>query len=165
MMRRMLALAAVGLAVVTASAFGQRPDSAFVGAWEGSAHITVDWTPQTELFVRIIIREDGGVTGTIGDANLTDARFFDNRGFLARSIRFAPNWIIEGRLSGFIIRAEDIRRESVRISVARKADTFEGSLSTSGTNDGGKDSMKLTASGLVLRRTLPVILSTQARIQ
>jgi hypothetical protein len=154
---RIAGLAALVLALSAAPAAAQRPDSALLGSWEGQARITVDWTRQRELMVRVSISPDGSVAGTIGDAGLTGGRVFDNRGTLSRALRVGPQWVIEGRLAGPLIRAENLQRESLRISVALKAGTLEGALETSGTEDGGKESMKLTASGLVLRRAGPIV--------
>ena len=154
---RIAGLAALGLALSAGLAPAQRPDSTLVGTWEGKARISVDWTRQQELAVRVSIARDGAVAGTIGDAGLAAGRIFDNRGALSRALRVGPQWVIEGRLAGPLIRAEDVQRESVRISVALTAGTLEGALETSGTEEGGKESMKLTALGLVLRRAPPLV--------
>ena len=53
----------------------QRVDSAMVGSWVGRSQITVSWVRQRELAVRVAIRDDGSVSGTIGDAQLVAGRF------------------------------------------------------------------------------------------
>jgi hypothetical protein len=156
-LRSVVVLLSVALMATPLTA--QRPDSAMVGAWTGVAHITVDWTQQKELGVRIAIYADGMITGTIGDAALVDARMHTNRSVLERALRLGSDYIIEAGLAGPIIRAEGIQRESVRIPINWNGTTFVGTISTSGTYDGGKESMKLTASDLILRRALPVISS------
>lgn len=154
---RIAGLAALVLALSAAPATAQRPDSALVGTWEGTARISVDWTRQQQIAVRVSITRDGAVAGTIGDAGLNAGRIFDNRGALSRALRVGPQWVIEARLAGPLIRAEDIQRESVRISMAFNAGALEGALETNGTEEGGKEGMKLTASGLVLRRATPLV--------
>ena len=69
------------------------------------------------------------------------------------------DYVIEATLAGPILRAENVQRESVNILVDWKDGTFTGSITTSGTYDGGKETMKLTASDLVLRRALPIVSS------
>ena len=155
--RSCLALLAFGLMAAPLGA--QRPDSAMVGAWMGAAHINVDWTQQKELDVRVAIYADGTIAGSVGDAALVDARIHTNRSVLERALHLGSDYIIEAGLAGPIIRAEGIQRESVRLPINWNGSTFVGTISTSGTYDGGKDTMKLSATGLVLRRALPVVSS------
>lgn len=149
----------LAIALMAAPLTAQKPDSAMVGAWMGAAHITVDWTQQKELSVRIAIFADGMITGTVGDAALVDACIHTNRSRLESALRLGSDYIIEAGLAGSIIRAEGIQRESVRIPLNWNGSTFVGTISTSGTYEGGKESLKLTASNLVLRRAPPVISS------
>ncbi len=150
-------IAAIALALVALPAGAQRPDSAMVGAWSGSARITVDWTQQKTLGVRLAIYSDGSITGTVGDATLVDARMRTNRSALQRATHLGSDYIIEATLAGPILRVEDVRRSSVSIPVDWKGGSFIGSITTSGTYDGGKESMKLTASDLVLRRAFTIV--------
>jgi hypothetical protein len=57
-----------------------------VGHWEGKAQIVVAWCHQTNLPVKMDINADGSVTGTVGDAKLTEGRFQPNRGWLGRKL-------------------------------------------------------------------------------
>lgn len=150
-------IAAVALASIALPAGAQRPDSAMVGVWSGSAHVTVDWTAQKTLGVRLAISADGAITGTVGDATLTDARMRTNRSVLQRAARLGSDYVIEATLTGPIVKADDVRRASVSIPVDWKDGTFTGSITTSGTYGGGKETMKLTANELVLRRALPIV--------
>jgi hypothetical protein len=152
-------IAAIALSLLSLPAQAQRPDSAMVGAWSGLAHITVDWTQQKMLAVRVSIYADGSITGTVGDAALIDARMRTNRTVLERAARLGSDYIIEAELGGAIIRAEGIQRASVRIPLNWKDGVFSGSIATSGSYDGGRETMKLMASELVLRRALPIISS------
>jgi len=152
-------IATIALSLLSLPAHAQRPDSAMVGAWSGMAHITVDWTQQKMLAVRVAIYADGSITGTVGDAALIDARMRTNRTVLERAARLGSDYIIEAELGGAIIRAEGIQRASVRIPLNWKDGVFSGSIATSGSYDGGRETMKLMASELVLRRALPIISS------
>ena len=130
----------------------QRVDSAMVGSWVGRSQITVSWTRQRELAVRVAIRDDGSVSGTIGDAQLIDGRFASGQSTVARALRLGREYVIEGRLSGPVIRSEAVQRARVRVSLDWKGQTFEGELLTSGTQEGSPADMILSATSLVLRR-------------
>lgn len=146
-------LAALALIVgVHTSVQAQRIDSAMVGVWAGRAQIAVSWTQQRELAVRVGIRDDGSVSGTIGDAQLIDGRFANARGPVGRAMRVGREFMIGGRLSGPLIRSEAVQRASVRLSLDWKGQTFEGELQTSGTQEGSAEDMVLSATSLVLRR-------------
>lgn len=80
-----------------------------VGAWLGTAQITVDWTQPRQIEMRVAIDAVGGVAGTVGDATLLDGHLRPNRTFLHRTMRLGANHIIEGGLAGPILRMEDGR--------------------------------------------------------
>jgi len=152
------------LLVVLASIVGahtslraQRMDSAMVGAWAGRAQIAVSWSRQRELAVRVLIRHDGSVSGTIGDAQLIDGRFSNARGPAGRALRIGREYAIAGGLSGPVIRSEAVQRASVRLSLDWKGQAFEGELQTSGTTEGSSADMALGATGLVLRRAATAV--------
>lgn len=151
-------LAALTLIVVVhTSVRAQRVDSVMVGTWAGRAQIAVPWTQQRELDVRVAIRGDGTVSGTIGDAQLIDGRFVNARGAVGRALRIGREYAIEGRLSGAVIRAEAVQRASVRILLDWKGQGFEGDLQTNGTLEGSPTDMVLSATSLVLRRVGPAV--------
>ncbi len=139
------------------AAWSQRPDTAMIGAWGGTAHITVPWTAQRELPVRVTIRADGSVVGSVGDAQLVNARFFSARGPVSRALRLGHEYDIRGTLSGPLILSEGIRRESVCLSLDWKDRRFAGELKTSGTDEGSPDQLALVAKGIVLERVESVI--------
>ena len=145
------------LAGTPTAARPQRPDSAMVGTWAGSAQITVPWTVQRDLAVRVTIRDDGSVSGTIGDAQLVDGHFANARGIVSRALRIGREYSIDGKLSGMLIRSEAVQRATVRLSIDWKRQTFEGELQTSGNFDGTPVDLMLTAKGLVLRRAEGVV--------
>jgi len=124
-----------------------------VGNWQGSARIIVNWCQQTNLPVRLKIQRDGTVTGSIGDAVLTQGVFKQNRGSVARTLNLKTDYIIEGQLSGPIIAAEKISRTSVKMPLNFSGTNFVGGVHTSGSKFGGKRNMILSAAGLRLQRT------------
>jgi hypothetical protein len=151
------ALALLTLAPAPTTALAQRPDSALVGTWTGSATITVPWTAQRQLAIRIIVAEDGKVTGNIGDAQLVGARLFSDRTALARALGLGRNYVVEGDLSGAIIRSEGVARSSVRMPLDLSGAELRGELQTSGSYEGPTSGLSLTASGIVLRKSGPII--------
>ena len=153
-MRNSASLSAVLALIVGmhAPARAQRVDSAMVGSWVGRAQIAVPWSRQRELAVRVLIRDDGSVSGTIGDAQLIDGRFANARGPAGRAPRVGREFAILGGLSGPVIRSEAVQRASVRVSLDWKGQAFEGELQTSGTQDGSAADMALRVTSLMLRR-------------
>jgi hypothetical protein len=133
-----------------ASAQVVRP--AMVGHWKGDAQIFVDWTRTKTLTVDIVIGRDDRVTGKIGDARLIDGRFDRNRGWLMQRLGWKTDYLIDGKLDGAVIAAENIRREGVMLPLDWNGDRFEGGVNTSGTEFGGAASMVLAAGKLILRR-------------
>jgi hypothetical protein len=144
---------ALAIAVLTCApaAAAQRADSAIVGSWSGQASISVPWTIQRTLPVKLNITGEAGVTGTIGDAPLLDAHVsLDSK--IARALHLGRKWAVDGRLGGALIQAEGIRRDRVHISLDRQGQTLIGDLQTSGSYEGGPSELVLTANDLVLHR-------------
>lgn len=123
---------------------------AMIGHWEGSAQIIVVWCKQQVLPVSIDIHADGSVTGKVGDAELARGQLTQNRGWLGRKLNLATDYIITGDLKGSIVAAEGISREAVSIPVNFANDSFTGSVHSSGSKVGGKESMILSARSLEL---------------
>ena len=126
---------------------------AMVGHWEGTAHIVVSWCYQTNLPVKVDIHPDGSVSGTVGDAKLTDGHFLRNRGWLFRQLNLATDYIIRAGLEGPMVAAEGITRSKVYIPLNFTDGIFAGGVNTSGTDFGGKNSMCLAAAHLKLIRS------------
>lgn len=120
-----------------------------VGHWKGEAEIFVDWTKAKTLPVDIVIGRDDRVAGTIGDAELIDARITSNRAWVTGKLGWKTPNIIEGKLDGAVIAEENIRRERAMLPLDWNEDRFEGAVNTSGTEFGGSASMVLAA-GLIL---------------
>ena len=129
----------------------QHADSALVGSWKGQAPITVPWTVQRTLAVRLDIHEDGSVTGTIGDAQLRDGWIF-SESRVVRALQLARQYAIEGSLIGCLIRSEGVLRARVHLSFDRSGDSLTGDLRTSGSYEGKPSDLILTAKGFVLQR-------------
>jgi propanediol utilization protein len=138
-------------ALMGAPLVAQPADSAVVGSWSGEAQITVSWTAQRALGVRLDIKKDGSVTGTVGDAQLPDGRIY-SESRIARAMRLARQYGISGRLNGCLVRPEGILRDRVRLSLDLSGQTLAGDLQTSGSYEGTPSDRMLTAKGLVLHR-------------
>jgi hypothetical protein len=124
---------------------------AMCGRWKGDADIVVNWTKARTLPVEIVIASDDRVTGKIGDATILNGRFRSNRGWLGRALRIKTDWMIDGRLDGPIIAAENIVREELMMPLDWKGSSFEGGIATSGSKIGDRETMTLTAR-VILRR-------------
>jgi len=129
-----------------------------IGHWEGNARIVSAWCHQTNLPVKVDIHADGSVTGTVGDAKLTEGRFESNRGWLGRKLNLYSDYIITGGLDGAIVAAESITRTSVKMPLNFSDGTFAGGVNTSGSGLEGSDGKKgeghwLAAGGLSLTRS------------
>jgi hypothetical protein len=150
---RLLVTLAILLTVLTSRATESVVTPAMVGHWEGNARIGMTWCHQTNLPVKVDIHADGSVTGTVGDAKLTDGRFQRNRGWLLRKLNWATDYIIKGGMDGAIVAAEGITRSSVKMPLNFSNGTFVGGVNTSGSHFGGKKSMWLAAGSLKLVRS------------
>jgi len=126
---------------------------AMIGHWEGTAHIVVAWCQHTKLAVKLDIHADGSVTGTVGDAKLTDGHFLRNRGWLGRKLNLWSDYIITGGLDGPIVAADGITRSRVGIPLNFTDGMFEGGVNTSGALWGGKESQGFVAQDLKLVRS------------
>lgn len=122
------------------------------GRFEGKGKIVVDWTQQKELPVALNIGADGAVSGQVGDATLKNGKLRKNRGAIGRKLNIKTDYIITGDLSGPVIAAEGISRESVSIPLNFKSGSYVGGLHTSGAKAGGKVKRMLSAAGLKLSR-------------
>jgi len=130
-----------------------------VGHWEGNARIYSSFCHQTNLTVKVDIHADGSVTGTVGDAKLTEGRFESNRGWLGRMFNLYSDFIITGDLDGAIVAAEGITRSSVKMPLNFRDGIFYGGVNTSGSGFEGFGGKKgegpwLAAGGLTLTRSL-----------
>lgn len=138
------------LTVWSAHAAGSIVTPAMAGHWEGSARIIVSWCRQKQLPIKVDINADGSVTGTVGDAKLTNGHFQANRGWLGRKLNLATDFIVSGSLEGALVAAEGISRARVMIPLNFSEGSFKGGVNTSGTLFGGKEKMPFSAADLTL---------------
>jgi hypothetical protein len=129
--------------------------TSMAGSWSGDARIAVNWTTQRTLRVKLTIAPDGRASGTIGDAVLRNGRLERNRTAIGRALHVKTDWIVRGDLDGDVIKAESIRRDGISLPLNWIEDHFEGSVNTSGSHFGGRDSMWLAALDLRLDRITP----------
>lgn len=135
-----------------APAHAQQVDTAMAGTWSGRVSFSVPFSAAHELAVSVTIAPDGGVSGTVGDAALVNARFASGRGAMGRALRIGREFVVEGGLSGSLVHGELLQRARVVISLDFRGGTFVGELQTSGMHDGAPESQAIAASGLVLHR-------------
>lgn len=138
------------LALTAAGATAVTPPEEIVGPWEGSTTIIVDWCEQPELDIAVVIRLDGTVTGTIGDAELRDGKLV-RTGWLGRALGNRNEWIIRSALEGPIVAEEGVVRESVSIPFRLQNGELHGGVHTSGWKFGGRERGILSAANMVLR--------------
>ena len=153
---RLIAALAMLLPVLTSCATYSAVTPAMVGHWEWNARILVSWCQQKNLTVKLDIHPDGSVSGTVGDANLTEGRFQENRGWLGRKLNLWSDYIVTGGLDGAIVAAEGIKRERVMLPLDYNDSIFKGGVATEGSlcvfssEQTRKEKMALTASSLKL---------------
>jgi hypothetical protein len=147
---RLLATLVLMLPVLSSCASKSLLTPAQVGHWEGNGRIIMTWCQQTNLLVKLDIQANGSVTGTVGDARLTEGRFLKNRGWLGRKLNIETDYIIKGKLDGAIVAAEGITRSSVMMPLNFDGGLIKGGVATSGAWFGRKNYMILTARSLKL---------------
>jgi len=155
----LIAVLTVLLTALTSCASDSTVTPAMAGHWEGDARIIVSWCQQKNLVVKLELHADGNVTGTVGDARLTDGRFASNRGWLGRKLNLWSDYIITGGLDGVIVAAEGIKRGRVMMPLNYNDGLFKGGVATEGefcvfsSEQTRKEKMALTASPLKLTRS------------
>jgi hypothetical protein len=154
----LLATLAALLTACNSPAAGSVVTPAMAGHWEGNARIVVAWCHQKNLPVSVDIQSDGSVTGTVGDATLTEGRLLRNRGWLLRKLNWATDYLITGGCYGAIVKAEGITRSRVKLPLNFNGGAFVGGVNTSGSGlegSGGKNGEGpwLAAGGLRLTRS------------
>jgi hypothetical protein len=126
----------------------------------------VNWTQAHTLAVQLDIQADGGVTGKVGDATLKDGVLGSthplglvygvpesSRGDPPASLEAGDHFQVTARLDGPLIAAEQVSRDGVIIVFHLTPDrTLRGGLTSTGSDFGGKDYMKLSARNMVLRK-------------
>ena len=129
---RLMAMLALMLPVLCSCESRNASNPALVGHWEGNGRIIVSWCRQKNLTTKVDIHPDGSVTGTVGDATLTEGRFLKNRGWLGRTLNLETDYIITGNLDGAIVAAEGIRRQRVMMPCNFDGGVIKGDVDTDG---------------------------------
>lgn len=140
------------LAITPALEASDRGES-MMGNWEGTARVIVQWCEQRDLLLSLEISADGKVSGKVGDAAITRGELKKKRNWFGGSAEDATTHIIKARLSGAIVSAEEITRDEIFIHLKYENSGLSGSLATSGSKVGGKETMVLTATSLRLVQT------------
>ena len=126
------------------------PPPEMIGEWQGDGKVIVTWCKQGRLAIHLYIRADGKVSGMVGDALITDGFVRKNNWFL--DWMGNPEYVIEARLDGPIVEAENIRRESIELLLDIDGHELQGGFHTSGSKTGGKESMIMTVTSIRLSR-------------
>jgi len=124
-----IVLALLGL---SATGVGQAAKYPMVGRWRGAGAIVVAWPRQRTLAVDITIFANDSVAGTVGDATLVGGWFTTRDPGSRAGMRWNTDYIVIASLEGPVIRAEGIRRPSVRIPLNWKDDHLIGGVLTTG---------------------------------
>ena len=98
----------------------------------------------------LTIEPDGKVYGKIGDSTLKDVWLYEQNPIIV----WLGNgmYLIRGCLEGDIVKAEGIGRPHFWLMIDLKGSLLEGTMNTSGSKIGGKDSMFMTVTNIVLER-------------
>jgi hypothetical protein len=126
------------------------PPADIIGEWQGDGKVVVTWCKRERVAIHLYIRADGKVSGTVGDALVSDGFLRKNNWFL--DWMGNPEYVIEAKLTGPIVAEEDIRRESIELLLDLDGHELLGDFRTSGTKTGGKASMILTVEDIRLSR-------------
>jgi hypothetical protein len=87
-----------------------------VGRWSGTAQFYYDWSSkQKGVRVQIQIHSDGKVSGTIGNATLTGAKFMRHSPQDRPDLKDMMDYMITGSLAGSIDAAEHLTASTVFI--------------------------------------------------
>lgn len=122
----------------------------FVGDWRGNGRIIVTWSKQKQLSFVLQIDSLGNVRGNIGNARIQDGKIRTNNIFYR--LLGNRNYIIDAKLTNYIVESEKIRRESIRIFLNYENNLFVGGFHTSGSKIGGKEKMILSGTGIKLTK-------------
>ncbi|MFG0318409.1 MAG: hypothetical protein ACF8XB_14140 [Planctomycetota bacterium JB042] len=142
------ALLLAGLAACSAP---DVPPPELVGAWAGDARVIVEFCEADTIPIRLDIRADGTVTGSVGDAALVDAAYHENRGALGRKLKVATDHIVSGKLDGPLIAAENVTRRAIDIPFDLKFGRLDGGFHSSGAHVGPPSTMKVSGTFALAR--------------
>ena len=115
------------------------------GHFAGKAEIIVSWCKQDSLAFDLFIHKDGNVSGKAGEATIVSGKVKPNK-------FGSGEFIIDAVLEGYVVKNENIKRQSIKIIFNYDGEKITGGFHTSGSKFGGKDKMMMSGSGMVLLR-------------
>ena len=120
----------------------------FVRTWKGESRVIVAWCEQKQLSFELQIDMNGNVSGKIGDALIRHGKIRLNN----IVYRWLGNrkYIIDAKLSNYLIEREKIKRESIRVFLDFDKPFLVGGFHTSGRKFGGKEKMILSGTSVKL---------------
>ncbi len=124
----------------------------FIGTWKGEGTIIVAWSKQKKISFELQIDKNGNVSGNIGNAYIRQGRIKLNK-IIYRWLGNS-DYIIDAKLSNYLIKKEEIKRESIRIFLDFKQTFYTGNFHTSGSKFGGKNKMILSGVKIKLVKVL-----------
>jgi hypothetical protein len=94
-----------------------------VGRWIGEAQVLVFWCNQKTIALDVTIDEGGRVSGSLGDAVITGGAVIPRTSrVLTTRWMYPTEYFIRAELSGPLVKAEGIFRDSATIQVSRLED-------------------------------------------
>jgi hypothetical protein len=128
------------------------PAAGMVGAWEGDCNPVVSWCQQERLDIYLEIAEDGGLTGTVGDATIPSGQLRQNDPL---ALAFGnPYYFSPVDLEGPLVEAEEITRDSGSFLFDFEGGQLVGDFDTSGAHVGDKDTMWMKCIDMTLTRVV-----------
>ncbi len=109
----------------------------------GKGKVGVNWVRQDSIEFEIRINSKGLVSGRVGEANITI-------GYFKKALSGKQNYVIEAFLSGPIIRAENLKRDQIFLTLHSKNNRLYGEFKTNGIKMDGKETLVFSGSGLTL---------------
>ena len=132
------------LFVFTFSCTQGQPTNELKGHFSGKAEIIVSWCKLDSLAFDLYI-DDSDISGSIGDAKIIEGKVKENT-------LGSTKYIIEAKLNGYIVKKENIKRESIKIPFNYIENELIGGFGTSGSKFGGKDKMIMSGTNMVLTK-------------
>lgn len=118
--------------------------------WRGAGRVTVAWSQAAHLPVALTFAEHGAVTGTLGDASLTNGKWQHVTGQYSGAREGRDVYVVEGQLIGPLVASEGITRACVRLRLEFTGKLLVGELATCGQDTGPVNAAPFTVIGLKL---------------
>ena len=109
-----------------------RPTVTIIGGWHGEATLDYDWTHHKTFPVLIVIHADGTVSGTIGEAVLTKAKFMRHRPMNRPDLKDMTDYMITGKLVSLILTTDKFTASEVFIPLDFTHGKLDGGVNTHG---------------------------------